>query len=63
MPYEIAVDRGKCIGCQNCANVCPAMFRMKGEKAEPIKKKVRELGCAKQAESECPVQAITVREA
>jgi ferredoxin len=62
MPFKISVDKGKCIGCQNCANVCPAMFRMNGDKAQPIKSKVDDAKCAGKAASECPVQAITVKE-
>jgi len=62
MSYEIKVEKDKCIGCQNCVNVCPSMFRMKGDKAEPIKKKADAPGCANQAKSECPSGAITVKQ-
>ena len=61
MTYEIKVDKGKCIGCQNCANTCPSHFRIKGDKAEPVKKKVEDVGCAQQAAAECPAGAITVK--
>ena len=63
MPFEISIDKEKCIGCQNCANTCPSHFKMNGDKAEPVKKKVDDVGCANKAKSECPAQAITVKEA
>lgn len=63
MPFTISVDKGKCISCQNCVNVCPSHFKMGSDnKAQPVKSKVKEAGCAKQAASECPAQAITVKE-
>jgi ferredoxin len=62
MTFEIKVDKAKCIACQNCVNVCPAMFEMgKDGKAQPKKSKVDDPGCANQAKTECPVQAITVK--
>jgi len=60
---EISVDKEKCVACQNCVNICPSHFRMaKNGKAEPVKKRVDDMGCAKKAESECPVQAISIKE-
>ena len=62
MAYEISVDKGTCIGCGNCAAVCPRFFRISNGKAQPVIRKSKDPGCAKQAEAECPVGAITVKE-
>ena len=60
---KAAVDREACIGCGNCEAVCPAVFLL----AEDGKSKVivevipqESEACAKEAEEQCPVSAITV---
>ncbi|OGW74504.1 MAG: ferredoxin, partial [Nitrospirae bacterium RIFCSPHIGHO2_02_FULL_40_19] len=30
------VDEEKCIGCGNCAEICPAVFQLKDEKSHVI---------------------------
>ena len=62
MPFRITVDKDKCIGCHACANSCPSMFRMVDGKSEPVKPVASEPGCSRQAASECPVDAISVKE-
>ncbi|MDD5085294.1 MAG: ferredoxin [Candidatus Omnitrophica bacterium] len=56
------VDPGKCVGCELCAGTCPEVFVMKEGKAvavlTPVPKNLEET--AKQAASECPVEAIIV---
>ncbi len=63
--FRITVDRKKCIGCGACAAQCPDNFEL--ETGEEYKAKVKhaevtELGCNKDAESICPVQAIKIEE-
>lgn len=57
---KIKVDKSKCIGCGACVSVCPKAFKMEGGKAVPIKDSVPKATCEKEAESMCPVQAISV---
>jgi len=61
--YKIIVDKKKCIGCGACVAQCPENFEIKndGENKAYVKKaKVNELGCNKDAEEVCPVDAIKI---
>lgn len=60
MTHKIVVDQDKCIGCGACEATCPASFKLDSGKAHPVKAEVEELGCEKEAESGCPVDAISV---
>lgn len=60
MTHKIAVDKEKCIGCGACAATCSGSFELKDGKALPIKSEVEELTCEKEAETGCPVGAISV---
>ena len=63
MAYKITLDKDKCIGCGACAAQCPENFEMKndGENKASVKKaKVEDLGCNKDAEEVCPVDAIKI---
>lgn len=60
MVHKIAVDKNKCVGCGACAATCPDSFKMKDGKAFVVKSEVEELTCEKEAESGCPVGAISV---
>lgn len=60
MIYKIAVDQNKCIGCGACAATCPESFEMKDGKAHAVKATIEEISCEKDAESGCPVDAISV---
>ena len=56
------VDSDLCIGCELCVNLCPEVFRMKDGKAvvfASVVPQAAESTC-KQAEEECPVDAISV---
>jgi len=55
---KIKVDREKCIGCGACVSICPSGFEMFEGKAREKKSEVKKLGCEKEAEESCPVQAI-----
>jgi len=59
---KVKVDPDLCINCELCANLCPEVFRMEGGKAVAYLADVppaAEATC-KQAEDECPVDAIAV---
>jgi len=60
MAHTIKVDKSKCIGCGACEATCPKSFKLEGGKAHPVKSSVEELTCEKDAESGCPVDAISV---
>lgn len=61
MTHKISVDKGKCIGCGGCVATCPNAFDMKDGKAHAVKGEVEKLTCEKEAESGCPVDAISVK--
>ena len=60
----IEFDRDACIGCGSCESACPGNWEMddsKGElKAKPKKTQLPEIGCNREAEEICPVDAIKV---
>jgi ferredoxin len=59
------VDEEKCIGCGNCAEVCPAVFHLNEVlgKAEVLDPDYCEIaGCCEAAAENCPVEAITLIE-
>lgn len=60
MAHKIMVDQEKCIGCGACAATCPDSFELKDGKAHPKRAEVEEISCEKDAESGCPVNAISV---
>ena len=56
------VDQDACIGCGLCPSVCAEVFELKDDgKAYAVVDEVPEgaEGSAKEAESSCPVSAIT----
>ncbi|HIG94909.1 MAG TPA: ferredoxin [Nanoarchaeota archaeon] len=54
----IKVDKGKCIGCGLCANICDEVFEM-GDDGKSHVKAQKNLPCVKEAISSCPVGAIS----
>ncbi len=64
MAYKIEVDKETCIGCGACVSVCDDLFELNEEemKAHVKKEQIEELGCAKEAEDTCPVDAIKITE-
>jgi len=61
MPYKIEFDKEKCIGCSACTQ-CDNWELEKDGKAKPKKTELNDIGCNKQAEEICPVQAIKIAE-
>jgi ferredoxin len=58
------IDNKKCIGCGTCAAMCPEVFEVQGGKAivkeeAPIDEKKN---CIEEAESACPVDAISTNQ-
>ena len=58
------VDPELCIGCTQCAGLCPAVFRMEGvlAVAEPGPTPPEEVPQAVTAAQSCPVSAIRIEE-
>ena len=57
------VDKQTCVGCGICADTCPEVFEMRDSVAVVIADvvaKAAEVTC-KDAASNCPVQAITIK--
>ena len=59
------VDEELCIGCGICENICPGVFEIKDDdkshvKIDPVPDEFK--GCTLEAETECPVQAISHNE-
>lgn len=60
MAHKIIVNKEKCIGCGACASTCPGSFEMKDGKAHTVESNSEGINCEKDAESVCPVDAISV---
>ncbi len=60
---NVRIDEDLCIGCGNCEEVCPAVFRMRevDDKAEIFDLEACDsAGCCEAAEENCPVDAIII---
>jgi ferredoxin len=58
------VDKDTCIGCGLCPDICPEVFRMDDDgKAIAADIEIPDgiIDSAKEAEQECPVEAITIK--
>ena len=58
--FKVEVDKEACIGCGNCATVCPDSFELVEGKAKPKKAEVEELDCIQEAADGRPVQCIKI---
>ncbi|MDR1125577.1 MAG: 4Fe-4S dicluster domain-containing protein [Deltaproteobacteria bacterium] len=62
MAYNVLVDKEKCTGCGECADVCPvSVYELRNNKSVPVKAEDC-IGCEACAEV-CPAAAITIEEA
>ncbi len=54
------VDPDLCIGCTQCAGICPEVFQMDGTLAQAVPGQIPEehASAAAEAEQTCPVDAI-----
>lgn len=60
---KACVDKDTCISCELCPSICPEVFEMEDDgKAGVIIDEVPEKlqDCAKEAEENCPVDAISI---
>lgn len=59
------VDTDLCIGCGNCEDLCPEVFRLDDDGLSRVimESPGPELyGCVRDAEGQCPVSAISIEE-
>ncbi len=63
---EVSLDSDICTGCELCIETCPAVFEMDEDegvayvKLEEVPEDAED--CVRQAEQDCPVEAIIVEE-
>jgi len=61
-----SIDSEICTGCELCVETCPEIFEMDEDegvarvKVEEVNEDAEE--CTRQAEQDCPVEAITIEE-
>ncbi|MBN2141647.1 MAG: 4Fe-4S binding protein [Desulfovibrionaceae bacterium] len=61
MAWKITIDEDKCIGCGECADICPSeVYEIVNEKAKPVNADEC-VGCESCVET-CEQGAITVEE-
>lgn len=61
--FKIVFEREKCIGCGNCAALCPENWEMAADgKSRAKTTELAALGCNKEAAENCPVKCIKVKE-
>jgi len=62
MAKTVKLDVDECIGCGNCAEICPEVFGLNEDegKAYVSKEDGGDLECAGEAAAACPVSCITI---
>ncbi|SPD73042.1 Ferredoxin-1 [uncultured Desulfobacterium sp.] len=60
MAKRVIVDQEECIGCGNCEDVCPDVFKLDKdkEKSEVVKVEGGPVKCIEEAMEACPVSCI-----
>ena len=61
---QISIDRAGCIGCGQCADICPAVFRMAEDGLAEVYAEPSEADAdtIREAADNCPVSVIMVTE-
>jgi ferredoxin len=62
MAKKVTLDTDECIGCGNCAEICPEVFGLNGDEAKAfvLKEDGGDLECAEEAAAACPVSCIKI---
>jgi ferredoxin len=60
MGGKVRIDEEECIGCGNCEDLCPEIFKLdkEREKSEVIKPEGGSEECIEEAMEACPVSCI-----
>jgi ferredoxin len=60
MSKKVRIDEEECIGCGNCEELCPEIFKLHKdrEKSEVIKPEGGSQACIEEAMEACPVSCI-----
>ena len=58
------IDEDACLGCGQCEEVCPDIFKLNDDKAIVLMDEVPDSlrDCCREAEEICPVSAISIEE-
>ena len=62
---KVEIDHDLCIGCGTCESVCPEVFEIRDDGKSHVKEGVdleEHVDAIKEAEDDCPEQAIVVKE-
>ncbi len=61
-PMEVSIDRDGCIGCGQCTEICPAVFRMAEDGLAEVYAvpAAAEEDAVREAADSCPVTVIEV---
>lgn len=61
-PMEVSIDRDGCIGCGQCTEICPAVFRMAEDGLAEVYAvpTAAEEDAVREAADSCPVTVIEV---
>lgn len=60
----VIVDEDACLGCGQCEDVCPEVFKLDDDKVKVLMEEVPDdlHDSCREAEEVCPVSAITIEE-
>lgn len=61
MAKQVKIDQDECIGCETCAELCPAVFRFDDDegKAFVIEGASVDEDCIEEAIGSCPAECIS----